>query len=170
MMIKLREIRDTDIDRINEFCQDKEIQDLIYNMPRPYTRADAEYYVHHLVEPGYTYAICEPDSDLLIGTIAINRSKVKDYEVSIGYWMAKKYRNKGYTTQAAKMILQKILTEMNVRRIYAIHNVCNEASGKVMKKIGMEFEGHLRSYLYDRGEFKDVMMYSYINTSFRYDN
>lgn len=166
-MIVLREIVESDIDRITELCQDPDIQNFIYNMPRPYTKEDAAFYVNQLVEPGYTFAIARESNDELIGTIAINRSKLKSYEVSIGYWMGVEYRNHGYTTQAAKLVMEKILKEMNVRRIFAIHNVGNLASGAVMKKAGLEYEGRLRNYILDQGEFKDVEIYAYINDNYK---
>ncbi|MCH5200236.1 MAG: GNAT family N-acetyltransferase [Oscillospiraceae bacterium] len=57
---------------------------------------------------------------------------------SIGYNIAVDYWNKGYTTEAARAIVE-YLGSMGVKHICASHAVENPASGRVMEKIGMKF-------------------------------
>lgn len=53
--------------------------------------------------------------------------------------------------------------EVGFNRIQAKHHKDNPASGKVMKKAGMKYEGRLREYFKNNdGEFVDCDLYSII--------
>nr|WP_246145393.1 GNAT family protein [Sedimentibacter saalensis] len=62
----------------------------------------------------------------------------------IGYCISCKHRNKGITTEAFKAIIKYLFDEIRVNRICAKHDISNVASGKVMQKCGMIYEGTLR--------------------------
>ena len=66
----------------------------------------------------------------------------------------------GYATEASEALVRFGFDEMGVNRIQARHMVRNPASGRVMQKLGMEFEGILRGYSFNRGQFEDIAVYS----------
>ena len=51
-----------------------------------------------------------------------------------------KYWNQGYTTEAAKAILEFAVKELKQSEIIAYHAVDNPASGAVMRKCGFGYE------------------------------
>jgi ribosomal-protein-alanine N-acetyltransferase len=55
---------------------------------------------------------------------------------------------------------------MNLNRIEAMHETDNPASGKVMQKAGMHYEGRLRQRVYNKGRFADVDLYAVIRQDF----
>ena len=57
----------------------------------------------------------------------------------LGYNIMHKYWNNGYTTEAAKRIIQFAVEELGVREFVAWHAVENPASGEVMKKCGFVY-------------------------------
>lgn len=63
---------------------------------------------------------------------------------SIGYNIAYDYWHQGYTTEAAKGIVD-FLRKKGIKRFIADHAIENIYSGKVMEKIGMKFD-HLGVY------------------------
>ena len=74
---------------------------------------------------------------LLIGSGgAVYKDKFQKW--SIGYNVAFDYWNKGYTTEAARAIVE-YLSSMGVKHICASHALDNPASGRVMQKIGMKY-------------------------------
>ena len=77
-------------------------------------------------------------------TIGMIDFRLDDFKASFGYVLAKKYWNKGFMTEAMKPVLEYVLNKPNIFRIWATHDLDNEASGKVMLKLGMTFEGILR--------------------------
>ncbi len=77
-------------------------------------------------------------------TIGMIDFRLDDFKASFGYVLAKKYWNKGFMTEAMKPVLEYVLNKPTIFRIWATHDLDNEASGKVMLKLGMTFEGILR--------------------------
>lgn len=58
----------------------------------------------------------------------------------LGYNIMKKYWNQGLTTEAAKVIIDFGINELNQRRFYCCHAKDNPASGKVMTKVGFRYQ------------------------------
>jgi len=70
--------------------------------------------------------------------------RFSDYQANFGYVLAKKYWNQGFMTEAMEPVLKYVYNMPNIYRIWATHDIDNEASGKVMLKLGLEYEGTLR--------------------------
>jgi ribosomal-protein-alanine N-acetyltransferase len=81
---------------------------------------------------------------------------------TIGYALSKEYWGKGIMTEAVTRLLSFGFNDMELNRIEAFHAVENEASGKVMQKSGMQFEGILRQKMFAKGKFWDVKQYSIV--------
>ena len=105
-----------------------------------------------------TLAIAEHQSDILLGCIIIDVHKFLP-RAELSYWVAKPYRNKGYVTEAVSAIIRYGFSDLSLIRIQAYHSVDNPASGRVLEKAGMMYEGTLRLY---NGR-SDEKMYSIIN-------
>lgn len=85
------------------------------------------------------------DTHELIGTIDIASKKFLPYGAcEIGYCYGEKYWSKGYATEALKGVIKFLFEECDAEVIFAEFMSNNPASGKVMKKSGMTFEGFLR--------------------------
>ena len=68
-------------------------------------------------------------------------------------------------------LARKVLFEkMNLNRIYARHLGKNPASGKVMKKIGMKYEGLLRNHEKKWGEYEDLLYYGLLKEEYNSKN
>jgi len=61
-------------------------------------------------------------------------------DVDIGYALLQRYHGKGYAHEAAAGMIEHARGKHGLTRIVAITNPDNEASGKVLTKIGMRFE------------------------------
>jgi len=105
-----------------------------------------------------TLAIAERQSDILLGCITIDVHKFIP-RAELGYWIALPHRNKGYMTEAVSAIIEYGFSSLGLVRIQAFHSVDNPASGRVLEKTGMTFEGVLRLY---NGR-SDEKMYAVIN-------
>ena len=79
-----------------------------------------------------------------IGSVGFGPSG--DFRLSGGYILGRQYWGKGYAGEAWKCLVDWAKTQPRVYRIEAFHDIANPASGKVMLKAGMQFEGVLRSY------------------------
>lgn len=57
---------------------------------------------------------------------------------------------------------------MKLNRVYARHLAKNPASGKVMEKIGMKYEGLLRQHVKKWGEYQDLVCYGLLKDEYVY--
>ncbi len=70
--------------------------------------------------------------------------RIDAFKVSIGYVLSQKFWNRGLMTEATKPIIKELLKRDGIYRIEAAHDLDNPASGVVMEKLGMKYEGILR--------------------------
>ncbi|WP_310604000.1 GNAT family N-acetyltransferase [Anaerosporobacter sp.] len=96
----------------------------------------------------------------VIGSISVTEKSEKNKSCEIGYCIGFEFWNKGITTEAVSAVI-KYLFEVGYHRIVAKHDVENPASGKVMMKCNMTYEGRLREYyLRHDGTYSDSLVYS----------
>ena len=91
----------------------------------------------------YSWAITVKPDDRTIGSIAC---RVRDHAVDLGYVLSRDHWRRGYATEAAQKVLEWAATLADVYRVWAICDVENAASARVLEKIGMSREGVLRRW------------------------
>jgi ribosomal-protein-alanine N-acetyltransferase len=91
----------------------------------------------------FSYMICLKESGEVIGMIA---SRENTFRSEIAYVLAKPHWNKGYMTEAAKVLIEEVLKIEKIYRVYALCDPENKASAAVMEKAGMTYEGLLRKW------------------------
>lgn len=96
----------------------------------------------------------------IIGTIGFNAWLPKHKRAEIGYEMHPKYWRNGYTSEAVSEVLSYGFEAMGLTRIGAVVFIENEASNKLLQKIGFQQEGILRNYMYQGGDAYDTYIYS----------
>ena len=80
----------------------------------------------------------------LIGMIEL---RIEKHRADFGYVIARAYWGKGYATEALKVVIDLALSHDSVFRVWAVCDVENIASARVMEKVGLEREGILRRYI-----------------------
>lgn len=66
--------------------------------------------------------------------------------VYFGYVLGRPWWGRGYTTEALRAVCDVALAEPDIYRAWAVCDVENVASARVMEKAGMTFEGVLRAF------------------------
>ncbi|MCL2150917.1 MAG: GNAT family N-acetyltransferase [Coriobacteriia bacterium] len=98
----------------------------------------------------------------LIGTISAHNINELMRSVEVGYAIGRAWWGQGIMTEALTAVID-YLFQTGFNRIAAFHHLDNPASGRVMQKSGMTFEGTLRQYAMDnRGTIIDVRLYSIV--------
>lgn len=96
----------------------------------------------------------------LIGAVGAVKISEADMCAEIGYCLGKKWWGMGIMTEAARAVIEYLIREAGFHRVSAYHDVKNPASGRVMQKIGMTYEGTLREARFVKGRFVDMAYYS----------
>lgn len=111
----------------------------------------------------YILAIVLKESGEVIGNILqCNGTNRYMNTVEVGYAIGKKYWNKGYMSEALKAMID-LLFESGVHKVNACHIPENIASGRVMQKCGMKYEGRKIDDLFYHGRYWDTLNYYIIN-------
>ena len=94
-------------------------------------------------ETAFPWVITRKDDQTLLGMIEI---RLDQFRANFGYGIARPYWGHGYTTEAAKRVIQWALEQKNIYRVWATCDVENLASVRVLEKTGMQKEGILRRF------------------------
>ncbi len=73
----------------------------------------------------------------------------------IGYWIDRNFANRGFTTEAVKLVSEFGFLELGLHRIEINVRPENDASCRVAEKAGFEFEGFRKGYLHIDGAWRD---------------
>jgi [ribosomal protein S5]-alanine N-acetyltransferase len=77
----------------------------------------------------------------------------------IGYRIKPKERRKGYTTEAARLLVDHLFTTKSIERIESVTDTENLPSQRVLEKNGFKREAELKKRFYLKGEYRDEYMY-----------
>lgn len=83
----------------------------------------------------------------------------------IGYMVPQKFQNQGYASEGANAIKHYLFNVLHMRRVCAFCNATNVSSWKVMEKIGLIREGHLKQEYRINDVWHDTFIYGLVNTS-----
>lgn len=107
----------------------------------------------------YRWCICVGET--FVGNITLTMLSDTARTAEIGYTINESWRGKGIATEAVQAVLDFAFGTICLNRIEAHYAVDNVASGAVLKKCGMLYEGHMRQkYLSMRGAFEDCDSYA----------
>jgi ribosomal-protein-alanine N-acetyltransferase len=102
----------------------------------------------------YNLSIEEVSSPGVIGGISA-RPRLHPQQIDIGYWLGVPYWNKGYMTEAVRLVCYFSCELLDAARAYATVFTNNMASRKVLEKNGFSVDGTLRAHVFKRGEWQD---------------
>jgi len=85
----------------------------------------------------------------------------------INYGLISGERNKGYCTEAIKIIVDHIFLSKDTVRVQAHTDARNEASQKALEKAGFKREGIVRKGFFIRGEWRDCYLYSILREEWK---
>ncbi len=89
----------------------------------------------------FPYIITLKGSNSAIGLFEI---RLEGFTAEVGYGIGRAYWGKGYTTEAARASIDWGLAQPSIYRVWAVCDVDNIGSRRVMEKAGMLREGILR--------------------------
>ena len=78
-------------------------------------------------------------------------------QIELAYELGQAWWNHGYMTEATKKVIDFFIRDVGFKRVWACHASENPASGRVMQKCGMIYEGTLRqAHRCNNGLFDEV--------------
>lgn len=166
----LHPFRIGDADEVTRLANDEELSRYVPAIPYPYPKdAAIEWLSTHQrkYDEGeeVVFAVSRKTDNRLIGAIGLIITP-EHRRAELGYWIGREFWGNNYATEAAQTILDYAFTKLGLESVSANHLSPNTVSGRVMRKVGMKYEGCRRNYYFHRGEFYDAEMYSIIREEY----
>ena len=128
----------------------------------PYTRADLLDYIEGLrgAHDRLVLAIVEREGDRHVGNISLQSidplERSAEFAIVIG---EKSAWGKGFSKEAARLIIGHGFAELNLHRIYCGTSADNLPMQKLALAMGFSLEGRRREALYKSGGYRDILEY-----------
>lgn len=163
--ISISEFAEHDRQSLIEYLNDPYIYENTYNIPHPYTSADADWWISRKLEQNkkfdqpVSFAIRNSE-DKLIGAAGFDGLVPGDsHKAELGYWLAKPFRGQGIMPAVVQRLCIHAFSRFALEKITA-HTYCqNKGSQVVLEKSGFILEGHFRKHIKKDGRFIDCNLY-----------
>lgn len=168
-IVRLRQLRYKDIPTLSRLVTGHVVQYLLH-MPYPYGTEDARRFItksrrNFRLKKELNFAIELVDSGNLVGIVSLQNIDSVNKNGQIGYWIGKKYWNKGLATESINLLIHYAFDVLRLHKVYANVLAKNRASIRVLEKNGLKKEGILRDSVYKYHKFFDVVLYYRLNRS-----
>lgn len=118
----------------------------------------------------FQLAIVQPNSNKLIGNVGIRKRDAKSLHGELGYELDPREWHNGYALEAAQAMLKFAFEEWQVHRVSARVIANNHTSVRVLEKLGLRQEGHLREQEFFKGRYWDTLVYGMLEDEWRWKN
>ena len=88
---------------------------------------------------------------------------VADQQAEVGYIIHPEAQGQGVATEAARALLAFGFEDVGLHRIYARCDARNAASARVMQRLGMREEAHLREHAHFKGRWDEELIYAILD-------
>jgi len=106
-------------------------------------------------------------SGVRVGHVMLRRTSREHRQGEIGYVLHPDHQGHGYATEAAALLLRLGFEELGLHRIVGRLDARNEASAKVLERLGMRREAHLRENELVKGEWVSELVYAILADEWR---
>jgi RimJ/RimL family protein N-acetyltransferase len=140
--VRLRAMTPADTARVVEACRDERTRHWLGDLPSPYDEEAAAKFIAGRTLPlatgkGLSWAVVDPVTDLLLGSIGL-LDLTEDLACGeIGYWTHPQARGRGVMTEAVALVLGHAFGGLGLRRVKAYAATGNAASERVLTANGL---------------------------------
>jgi RimJ/RimL family protein N-acetyltransferase len=150
-----------DVPALAELGSHPEIFATTLRVPHPYTLADAERFIAtHLPSflDGTSAVFAVRHEGRLVGVVGLEVARAHD-RAELGYWVGRPYWGRGFATEAARAAVAFAFIQFQLEKVTANHFVGNDASGRVLAKLGFVREGLHARHLKKRDAYLDIVTF-----------
>ncbi len=167
MEIKLRALRLSDAESINECIQDEDISRMFLFTRYPYSEEEIEKFIRKSFEDKINvhFAITNEDNEY-IGTISLKNINYVDRNAEYAIMIRKEFWGKDVAKKATYEILDYGFNTLNLYKIYLNVLSINVRAIKFYEKVGFKREGIFRDHVYKNGKYVDLVWYSFFKEDF----
>ncbi len=114
----------------------------------------------------YRWAVIDKLSGECIGQIAYFLVDNNNHFAEIEYCIGTAFQRRGLATEATRAVMAYGFEKMNLHKIQISVKTINPASRRVIEKCGFTYEGTLRDYFFENGQYVSRAYYSMLKSEF----
>lgn len=115
----------------------------------------------------YDFAITRPGEDRYLGRAGLDVTRPEHREAMVWFQLRRDLWGQGLVTEALSAVLDFAFREVKVHRCFGDCDPRNLGSARVMEKVGMKREAHLRENWWLKGEWCDSWIYGVLEDEWR---
>lgn len=139
-----------------------------YTLWEPHqTIQDSLNYIKDYIFHYYNQGVPEPfgialkeNPQKIIGTVGCFWVSKPAKSMELAYALDEKHWGNGFVAEASQAVIDYCFKEFSLKRIQARCKIENKASARVMEKVGMTYEGTLKSAIFHRERFWNMCYYA----------
>ena len=164
--LDLRTFAESDIHELVPLIGAREVAVTTLRIPHPYEERHAKEFLASATEEDELRLVIRlRRGGRLCGGIGLHPDD-QHQRAELGYWIGVPFWGNGYATEAAQAVVRYGFEELKLNRIYAAHFSGNDASGRVLQKIGMQYEGRMRQAIRKWHNFIDLERYAILREDY----
>ena len=158
--LTLRRMAISDTEDMFSYASRSDVTEFLLWKPHP-TRSYTMDYLRYIgtryaLGDFYDWAVVDKESGRMIGTCGFTRFDLPHNGAEIGYVLNPEFHGRGYATEAASRVMRYGFEELGLHRIEAKFMEGNDASRRVMEKLGMQFEGFRRESMLVKKRYRTI--------------
>ena len=102
--------------------------------------------------------------DAIVGNVSLKNISHSMGYAEIAYGVAESHHNRGIATAAIRMLVNKVFAETALRKLIAYVHDQNQASCRVLEKLGFRQEGFLHEHYVINGKPENEILYALLKT------
>lgn len=99
----------------------------------------------------------------LIGEVSLIWRSFADQQAEVGYIFHPDAQGSGYATEAAAALIDFAFGSVGLHRVFARCDARNGASARVMQRLGMRQEAHLREHTQVKGRWDEELIFAVLD-------
>lgn len=155
--LHLRPVTLADARDMFDYARHEKTAQFVFQTHQTLTDTEEVIATQFLRKPLGKYGLELKHEGIMIGTIELKVNEVHG-NGELGYTLHENYWGQGYMQEAGQKILQLGFEELQLIRIFAVHDSLNTRSGRVMEKLGMVQEACIPNARKWKGRITTDMM------------
>jgi len=118
-----------------------------------------------LMRPGdiLTLAVVRKSDGVVMGHVALKWTDATAAQAELRFAMAPAFRRQGYAMEAIQAAMKYGFDKHRLHRLFARTAGHNEASARLLKKLGMRLEAHYREHALFQGEWDEELHFAILD-------
>jgi RimJ/RimL family protein N-acetyltransferase len=122
-----------------------------------------------VTEPGQWLVLAMEvrETSRVIGEVLLKWESETDRQGEIGFAVNRAYQGQGFAAEAARAVLRLGFDDLALHRIVAVCIDANADSVRLLRRLGMQQEAHLRDNVFLKGNWADQLVFGLLEDEWR---